>query len=54
MGGTARLPALLQTYNLHCAPLRSCPFAGTSLMVGLTHTWEPLTKMPSLESVELR
>lgn len=30
------------------------PLAGTNLMVGLAHTWEPLSKLPALESVELR
>lgn len=28
--------------------------AGTCLMVGLSHTWEPLAKLPALESLELR
>ena len=38
-----------------CSSASSLPScAGTNLMVGLTHTWEPLSKMPALESVELR
>lgn len=34
--------------------LRHLRLNGTNLMVGLMHTWEPLAKLPVLESVELR
>ncbi|KAL4428433.1 hypothetical protein ABPG75_002522 [Micractinium tetrahymenae] len=36
------------------AGLRHVRLNGTSLMVGLMHSWEPLGKLPALESVELR
>ncbi|PRW44486.1 small GTP-binding isoform B [Chlorella sorokiniana] len=46
--------AFLPSQLWKLSALRHLRLNGTSLMVGLTHTWEPLTKMPALESVELR
>ena len=36
------------------AALRHLRLNGTGLLVQLAHTWEPLTKLPALESLELR
>lgn len=52
----ATLLSLAQHWHMPTAlinPHRIIP-AGTNLMVGLAHTWEPLAKLPALESVELR
>lgn len=34
--------------------LRHLRLNGTNIMVGLMHIWEPLAKLPALESVEMR
>ncbi len=34
--------------------LRHLRLNGTNIMVGLMHIWEPLAKLPTLESVEMR
>ena len=44
------LPAVLW----RLAALRRVRLNATHLAVSLAHTWEPLTKLPALESIELR
>ena len=46
--------SLYKVFQLALAALRHLRLNGTGLLVQLAHTWEPLARLPALESLELR